>query len=73
MTRSLADRQLTLVMNSGQFIGAGHESTLGFQITRTTANPGSTSSITVNVKDDLTMQYDSNLSNNGYARIISGL
>ncbi|WP_460964344.1 hypothetical protein [Spirosoma litoris] len=28
---------------------------------------------TVNVVDDLTMSYDSNLANNGYARIISGL
>ncbi|MVM37376.1 hypothetical protein GO730_06640 [Spirosoma sp. HMF3257] len=60
-------------MNSGQFIGAGHQSSLGFQITRTTANSGSTASITVNVADDLTMSYDGNLKNNVYARIISGL
>ncbi|QMW05097.1 hypothetical protein [Spirosoma foliorum] len=44
----------------------GGESNLGFIITRTTANWGS-------VEDDFTMTYDSNLSNNGYARIINGL
>lgn len=60
-------------MNGGVFIGADREAKLGFSITRTTANSGSTANITVNVKDELTMTYDGNLSNNVYARIISGL
>ncbi|GAB4006809.1 hypothetical protein GCM10028808_09410 [Spirosoma migulaei] len=73
VTNTLAARQLTLTMNSGTFITGGGESSLGFSITRTTANSGSTASITVNVADDLTMTYDGNLSNNVYARIINGL
>ncbi|QMW00795.1 putative Ig domain-containing protein [Spirosoma foliorum] len=73
VTKSLANRQLSLTMNSGTFISGGGESSLGFTLTRTSANSGSTSSITVNVADDLTMTYDGNLSNNVYARIISGL
>ncbi|GAB4056412.1 beta strand repeat-containing protein [Spirosoma litoris] len=73
VTKSLANRQLTLTMNSGAFISGGGESSLGFTLTRTSANSGSTSSITVNVADDLTMTYDGNLANNVYARIISGL
>ncbi|MVM35969.1 hypothetical protein GO755_38505 [Spirosoma sp. HMF4905] len=72
-TNNVSDRQLTLTMNGGVFIGAGREASLGFSITRTTANSGSAANITVNVKDDLTMTYDGNLSNNVYARIISGL
>ncbi|MVM38755.1 hypothetical protein GO730_16395 [Spirosoma sp. HMF3257] len=73
VTNSLANRQLTLMMNSGAFINGGGESSLGFSITRTNANSGSTASITVNVADDLTMTYDGNLSNNVYARVINGL
>ncbi|MVM40929.1 hypothetical protein GO730_29935 [Spirosoma sp. HMF3257] len=73
VTNRVAARQLTLTMNSGTFITGGGESSLGFSITRTTANSGSTASITVNVADDLTMTYDGNLANNVYARIISGL
>jgi hypothetical protein len=73
VTNSLANRQLTLTMNAGAFISGGGESSLGFSITRTSANSGSTASITVNVADDLTMTYDGNLANNVYARIISGL
>ncbi|WP_460955204.1 beta strand repeat-containing protein [Spirosoma litoris] len=70
---NLANRQITLMMTSGTFIGAGGESSLGFILTRTNASSGSTSSITVNVVDDLTREYDGNLLNNGYARIITGL
>ncbi|QDK82652.1 hypothetical protein EXU85_30205 [Spirosoma sp. KCTC 42546] len=70
---TVSERQLTLTMNSGMFIGGGGESSIGFSLTRTSANSGSTASITVNVKDDLTAGYDSNLSNNVYARVISGL
>lgn len=73
LTNSLNDRQLTLTMNSDAFIGGGSQSSIGFQITRTNANSGSVASLTVNVANDLTMTYDSNLSNNIYARIISGL
>ncbi|MVM37384.1 hypothetical protein GO730_06680 [Spirosoma sp. HMF3257] len=73
VSHSLASRQLTLTMTSGAFISGGGESILGFSISRTTANSGSVASITVNVADDLTLSYDSNLKNNVYARIISGL
>ncbi|MVM37048.1 hypothetical protein GO730_04185 [Spirosoma sp. HMF3257] len=73
VSTNLANRQLTLTMASGAFIGAGGESSLGFSMTRTSANSGSVSSITVNVADDLTMTYDGNLANNVYARVISGL
>ncbi|QMW05783.1 choice-of-anchor Q domain-containing protein [Spirosoma foliorum] len=73
ITNSLSARQMTLTMNSGAFINGGGESSLGFSITRTSANSGSTASISVNVADDLTMTYDGNLANNVYARIITGL
>ncbi|QDK81931.1 hypothetical protein EXU85_26305 [Spirosoma sp. KCTC 42546] len=73
LINSLDDRQLTLTMNNGAFIGGGSQSSIGFQITRTNANSGSVASLTVNVADDLTMTYDGNLLNNVYARIISGL
>ncbi|MVM37398.1 hypothetical protein GO730_06790 [Spirosoma sp. HMF3257] len=73
VVHSLVDRQLTLRMNSGAFIRASGESSLGFSINRTTANSGSAANLSVNVEDDPTMSYDSNLSNNVYVRIISGL
>lgn len=62
-----------LTMNSGAFISGGGESSLGFSITRTTANSGSVANITVNVADDLTAGYDGNLTNNVYACVINGL
>ncbi|GAB4056079.1 NHL domain-containing protein [Spirosoma litoris] len=65
--------QLTLTINSGQFIAAKGKATLGFSLSRTTANSGSTSSITVNVKNDAAKTYDGNSTNNVYARIINGL
>ncbi|MVM38428.1 hypothetical protein GO730_14000 [Spirosoma sp. HMF3257] len=73
VTATTAGIQLTLTMNSGQFIAAGDKATLGFSITRTTANSGSTSNITVNVNNDATKTYDGNSTNNVYARIINGL
>ncbi|GAB4030032.1 hypothetical protein [Spirosoma gilvum] len=69
----LAGQQLSLVINSGQSIAAGGTAKLGFTITRTSANSGSVSNITVNVTDDPLPSYDGNSSNNVYARIISGL
>ncbi|QDK77716.1 sialate O-acetylesterase [Spirosoma sp. KCTC 42546] len=72
-TPLVADRQLTLTMNAGTFIPGNGKSSLGFSIIRTTANPGSAANITVNVADDPTKSYDSNLSNNVYVRVISGL
>lgn len=68
-----SDRQYTLKLNAGQVISALGTATLGFSITRTTANTGSSSNITVNVSDDPTNSYDSNSLNNVYARIITGL
>jgi len=68
-----SDRQYTLKLNAGQVISALGTATLGFTITRTTANTGSSSNITVNVSDDPTNGYDSNPLNNIYARIITGL
>ncbi|MVM38956.1 hypothetical protein GO730_17735 [Spirosoma sp. HMF3257] len=73
VTDNLADRQLTLTINQGQTIAANGKTTLGFTITRTTASPGSVSSITINVKDDASQTYDGNSANNVYARIINGL
>ncbi|WP_460906900.1 Ig-like domain-containing protein [Spirosoma areae] len=75
MVTSIAptNEQISLKMNAGQFIAAMSKGTLGFTITRTTANTGSSSNITVNVTDDATKTYDSNPLNNVYARIITGL
>ncbi|GAB4020469.1 hypothetical protein GCM10028808_61720 [Spirosoma migulaei] len=73
VTSSLANRQLSLVMKANQFIGAGGKVALGFSVTRTSANSGSTSTITVNISDDATKGYDGNTANNVYARIINGL
>lgn len=66
------NQQLTLKINSGQIIPANATAVLGFTITRTTANTGSTANITVNVTNDPTKTYDENPLNNVYARIISG-
>ncbi|MVM37671.1 hypothetical protein GO730_08780 [Spirosoma sp. HMF3257] len=60
-------------MNAGQFIAANATAKLGFTITRTSANAGSISNITINVNDDIPKTYDNNSLNNIYARIISGL
>ena len=68
-----SNRQYTLKMKVGELISAFGTATLGFTITRTTANTGSSSNITVNVSDDPTNNYDSNPVNNIYARIITGL
>ncbi|MVM35148.1 tandem-95 repeat protein [Spirosoma sp. HMF4905] len=65
--------QISLKINTGQFIAANTTAKLGFTITRTTANAGSASNITVNVNDDVSHTYDGNPLNNVYARIISGL
>lgn len=65
--------QISLTINAGQFIAANATAKLGFTITRTTANTGSASNITVNVNDDATHTYDGNPLNNVYARIITGL
>ncbi|WP_333483042.1 hypothetical protein [Spirosoma telluris] len=72
-TNIVANRQITVKMNAGQYIAAGGSSALGFTITRTTANSGSTSSITASITNDSTLTYDSNSSNNIYARIINAL
>ncbi|QMW06064.1 ice-binding family protein [Spirosoma foliorum] len=66
-------RQISLIINAGQFIAAKATARLGFTMTRTTANSGSISSITVNVTNDASHSYDSNPFNNIYARIVSGL
>ncbi|GAB4028899.1 hypothetical protein [Spirosoma gilvum] len=71
--QNTANQQLTLRMNTGQAVGANATSTLGFTISRTTANSGSVSNVTVNVTDDTSRNYDGNPANNVYARIISGL
>jgi len=73
VTVNPSNRQYTLKINTGEFIPALGAATLGFTITRATANTGSASNITVNVTDDPTNGYDSNPTNNVYARIITGL
>ena len=73
VTNNVSDRQISLKMNAGQFIAAGGMSALGFTITRTQANSGSTANLGVNVTDDMSQTYDRNASNNVYSRIISSL
>ncbi|WP_083928233.1 FG-GAP-like repeat-containing protein [Spirosoma panaciterrae] len=73
VSNDLSGQQLTIMLNSGQVIEAGSQRVLGFTLTRTTANSGSVSNITVNVTDDQGRLYDINPGNNVYARIISGL
>ncbi|WP_461088871.1 beta strand repeat-containing protein [Spirosoma gilvum] len=73
VVNNVANQQLTLKINAGQIIAANATAVLGFTITRTTANSGSVSNITVNVTDDATKTYDENPLNNVYSRIISGL
>ncbi|GAB4026184.1 beta strand repeat-containing protein [Spirosoma gilvum] len=73
VSNTVAGQQLSLAINSGESVGANSTLNLGFTITRTTANPGSTSNITINVADDGGGTYDVNRLNNIYARIINGL
>ncbi|GAB4024554.1 NHL repeat-containing protein [Spirosoma gilvum] len=73
LTTNIASQQLSLTINAGQFVEGDGVAVLGFTITRTTANSGSVSNITVNVTNDASNTYDSNSANNIYARIISGL
>lgn len=56
---------------SGFFIPAGSAINIGFTLTRTTANPGATGNIVVNIYQDNTNTYDSNPANNLYSRIIT--
>ncbi|MVM40583.1 hypothetical protein GO730_27765 [Spirosoma sp. HMF3257] len=67
------NQQISLLINADQFIAAKTTARLGFTATRTNANSGSVSNITVNVTNDATHTYDGNPLNNVYARIISGL
>ncbi len=70
---NLAGQQISLTINSGQSIAARSTMNLGFTITRTSANSGSASNLTVNIADDSSGGYDVNRLNNVYARIITGL
>jgi hypothetical protein len=70
---SSQNNQISLVMKSGQFIGAGGNVTIGFSLTRTSANSNSAANLTVSVADDAANAYDSNITNNIYARIITAL
>lgn len=65
-------QQFTLKLKADQFMDANTQRDVGFSLTRTTANTGSVSNITVNVKNDNGSGYDVNAANNIYARIISG-
>ncbi|MBN8823945.1 MULTISPECIES: hypothetical protein [unclassified Spirosoma] len=67
------NQQLSLSINSGESVGASSTQNLGFTVTRTTANSGSVSNITVNVADDSGNQYDVNRLNNVFARILNGI
>lgn len=66
-------QQISILINAGQFIAANSSKRIGFTITRTTANSGSVSNISVNIADDTSNNYDRNPANNTYARIINGL
>ncbi|WP_080055475.1 hypothetical protein [Spirosoma aerolatum] len=50
----------TLTISASELINAGSLYVVGFPITRTTANSGSVSNITVNVGDDSINSYDIN-------------
>ena len=65
--------QLQLTINAGEFLPANSTTALGFTITRTIANPGSSANITVGITDDAAQVYDSNPANNIYARVINAL
>ncbi|QDK81153.1 hypothetical protein EXU85_22060 [Spirosoma sp. KCTC 42546] len=73
ITSNTSNQQIRLTINEGLFIAANATTNLGFTVTRTSANSGSTSNITVNVANDKTKTFDGNSANNIYARIISGL
>lgn len=73
LTDNQGNQQLSLVMNNGNNIVANGKQNIGFTITRTSANSGSTSNITININDDVSKAYDGNPLNNIYVRIISGL
>ncbi|GAB4024579.1 hypothetical protein GCM10028809_02090 [Spirosoma gilvum] len=73
LSSSVAGQQVSLSINGGESVVANSTLNLGFTITRTTANAGSVSNITVNIADDSGGQYDVNQLNNIYARVISGL
>ncbi|GAB4030113.1 hypothetical protein GCM10028809_22470 [Spirosoma gilvum] len=73
ISSNVANQQVSLAINGGESVGANATLNLGVTITRTTANAGSTSNITINVTDDGSGSYDVNRLNNIFARIISGL
>ncbi|GAB4024576.1 hypothetical protein GCM10028809_02080 [Spirosoma gilvum] len=73
VSSNIVGQQLSLVLNGGESVTASTTLNVGFLITRTTANAGSTSNITINVADDSAGSYDVNRLNNVYSRIISGL
>ncbi|WP_080056535.1 FG-GAP-like repeat-containing protein [Spirosoma aerolatum] len=72
-SNGVAGQQISIAINTGQSVGANSVMNLGFSISRTTANAGSASNITVNIADDSSGSYDVNRLNNVYARIINGL
>ncbi|GAB3506388.1 hypothetical protein GCM10027341_39370 [Spirosoma knui] len=66
--------QLELKINNGQFIPARGRAVIGFTITRTVANSGTTANLTVNITNDPTnASYDSNPVNNRFTRNINAL
>ena len=73
VTNTVANQQISLVIKANQFIGSRGNVNLGFTITRVSVSSGSTSNINVNVTDDTAGVYDSNSTNNIFARIISAL
>lgn len=73
VTNPGGNKQISLVMKANQLIGASGNVNLGFTITRTSANSGSTANINVNVTNDTAGIYDSNVTNNIFARVISAL
>lgn len=66
-------QSLSIAINGGQSVEANSTMNLGFSITRSSANSGSVSNVTVNVANDSSGSYDVNRFNNVYARIITGL
>ena len=73
ISNTVASQQLSLRLNGGESVGPRSTMNIGVFVSRTSANGGSYSNITISVADDSGGTYDVNRLNNIYARIINGI
>ncbi|OJW71238.1 FG-GAP repeat protein [Spirosoma sp. 48-14] len=71
LSGSVGSQQLRISLNGGESIGGHSTMDVGFWVSRTSANGGSRSNITISVADDSSGSYDVNRLNNIYARVIT--